>query len=495
MSLAPRLDLRQTQSLVMTPQLQQAIKLLALSNLELETHIATTLEANPLVELGEVSFEEGPAATAVEHAEPSADDVGNLEQALDIDPAAVDHDGERADPQLGLQFAKAGRDDAGGGPSGDPEGATYREQAANADVGLAQHLSDQLPGYAHDAREAMIASRIIHELEDTGYLCTELASLAQELGVPLAEAERALALVQSLDPAGVGARTLRECLVLQAKDADRYDPCMARLIDNLDLVADGGFVRLKRLCDVDDEDLAQMLAELRGYDPKPGCRYCVDGDTTIVPDLLVTKSQDGAWDVRINEASLPRLIVNHEYYVTLRKGCADRRQRAWLDEQLSQANWLTKALDQRQKTILKTAAAILQHQSGFLEHGVGALRILTLREIAETIDMHESTVSRVTNNKYLHCPRGTFELKYFFSSGVATTGADGGTSAAAVKARIKALTDAEGGANILSDDSLVDRLQSEGIDIARRTVAKYREAMGIGSSVQRRRQKKLRAFK
>jgi RNA polymerase sigma-54 factor len=289
----------------------------------------------------------------------------------------------------------------------------------------------------------------------------------------------------------VGARTLSECLALQAREADRYDPCMARLIDNLELVARGDFARLKRMCDVDDEDFTEMLNELRGYDPKPGLRFGGGGREPVVPDILIAPVGEDGWDIALNQATLPRLVVNRAYYVELRGGCTGRDAKSWLSEKLADAKWLIKALDQRQRTILKVAAEIVKQQEGFFRRGVAHLKPLTLRTVAEAIAVHESTVSRVTSNKYLHCPRGTFELKYFFTSGVAS--ADGGStvSAETVKAQIRALCDAEEAANILSDDQLVDLLRQKGFDLARRTVAKYREAIGIGSSVQRRRQKKL----
>jgi RNA polymerase sigma-54 factor len=297
--------------------------------------------------------------------------------------------------------------------------------------------------------------------------------------------------VQALDPTGVGARTLSECLALQAIEADRYDPCMKRLIENLDLVAKGSFAQLKRMCGVDDEDFADMLNELRGYDPKPGLKFGLVREAPVVPDILITAGKDGGWDIALNQATLPRLIVNRSYYVELRGTCGDREAKSWLSEKLADANWLIKALDQRQKTILKVAAEIVKQQDGFFRRGVSELKPLTLRTVAEAIEMHESTVSRVTSNKYLHCQRGTFELKYFFTSGVASTTGEGGVSAEAVKAQIRALCDAEKPDDILSDDALVDLLNAKGFGLARRTVAKYREAIGIGSSVQRRRQKKL----
>ncbi|MEZ5681313.1 MAG: RNA polymerase factor sigma-54 [Erythrobacter sp.] len=483
MALGPRLDLRQTQSLVMTPQLQQAIKLLALSNLEIETFVAEALESNPLLEIGEVRREAGEDAPSDSLEHDSAPDFDG-ESALDVAAHALDPEAAPGD------MGDWSRSD---GPAMSADDLPDLENRSGEGPTLAEHLSEQVGAVAHDAREALIAQRIIGELDEAGYLHTELRHLAEELGAPLAEVERALELVQSLDPTGVGARSLAECLALQAREADRYDPCMARLIDNLDLLAAGDVARLKRLCEVDEEDFADMLAELRTYDPKPGCRYGGGTEAAIVPDVLVTPAARGGWDIRINEASLPRLVVNREYYVELKAGARDKASTAWLNEQLGEADWLIRALDQRQKTILKTAAEIVKRQEGFFKEGVTAMRPLTLREVAETIEMHESTVSRVTSNKYLSCPRGTFELKFFFSSGVAA--ADGeGASSEAIKARIRALCDAEDPKKVLSDEALAGLLKQEGYDLARRTVAKYREAIGIGSSAQRRREKKIRAM-
>jgi RNA polymerase sigma-54 factor len=272
---------------------------------------------------------------------------------------------------------------------------------------------------------------------------------------------------------------------------------MQKLIANLDLVARGEVARLKRLCDVDDEDFADMLRELRGYDPKPGLAFAPASDSAIVPDILLRSNGKGGWDIALNEETLPRLIVNREYFLELREGAPSKEAQGWLKEKLADAHWLLKALDQRQKTILKTAAEIVRQQDGFFRCGISHLRPLTLREVAERVEMHESTISRVTTNKYLHCERGTFELKYFFTSGVARKGDAGdgeGASSAAIKARIRALVDAEDPKKVLSDQSLVDLLNAEGFDLARRTVAKYREAIGIGSSAERRRAKKLKAL-
>jgi RNA polymerase sigma-54 factor len=502
MALGPRLDLRQSQSLVMTPQLQQAIKLLALSNLEVETFIGEALEANPLLDVGEAAPAE-PAAELSEHIEarrttlessPVDQLIGEGKAAddapLDIDPAALDRDRDTGDSHSGPDW---GGEFSSGGSGEDFPSIDERGEAG---VTLVAHLQAQLGAVSRDLRQIAIAEHIIGQLDATGYLTAPLRAIAEDLGVALAEAEAALALVQTLDPTGVGARSLSECIALQAQEADRYDPAMARLIDNLDLIAHGELARVKRMCGVDDEDFADMLAELRSYDPRPGLRFEDGGGEPVTPDVLLTPSLDrhgqfSGWDIALNQATLPRLIVNRSYYVELKTACGGKAERGWLSEKLADANWLIKALDQRAKTILKVAAEIVVQQDAFFRHGVAHLKPLTLRAVAEAIGMHESTVSRVTSNKYLSCPRGTYELKFFFTSGVASADGEGAVSAEAVKAGIRQLIEAETADAILSDDALVDLLKAKGFDLARRTVAKYREAIGLGSSVQRRRQKAL----
>mgnify|MGYP001795558905 CR=1 FL=1 len=497
MALGPRLDLRQSQSLVMTPQLQQAIKLLAASNLEIESFIGDALEENPLLEAGSTSSEnlgEPGEPDDIPREEFTSDQLmaqgaGEGDAPLDLDTSALDRDRDTGDGSFLSRTASA-EDWGGGVNAGQGQEAFDFEATRAADVTLGDHLLGQIGAVASSDKEAFIARHIIGLLDDAGYLPFDLREIAGDLGIALAEAENALEAVQSHDPSGVGARNLSECLTIQAREADRYDPCMAELLNHLDLIAKGEVARLKRLCRVDDEDLGDMLNELRQYDPKPGLAFSPASETAIVPDVLLTPNGENGWDISLNEQTLPRLIVNRDYYVELSNGAADQEAQGWLKEKLSDAHWLIRALDQRQKTILKTAAEIVKQQDGFFRRGVSELRPLTLREVAEQIEMHESTVSRVTSNKYLWCERGTFELKYFFSSGVASSDGEGASSEA-IKARIKALTDAEDPKKVLSDQKLVDLLQEEGFDLARRTVAKYREAIGIGSSAQRRRAKKI----
>ena len=511
MAIGPRLDLRQSQSLVMTPQLQQAIKLLALSNLELETVIAEAVADNPLLETGDAA----PAGEAVEiefgderrtNLESSSVDqlIGegraSDDRPLDIDVGALDNDrdtgdGIGAERASSFELERGGSEGGGSGGAGENGGLSLDERGGG-DPTLAEHLHAQVGPAASDARQAAIARWLIDQLDEAGYLETPLREVAEMLGAPLAEIEDALRVVQSLDPTGVGARSLSECLALQAIEADRHDPCMKRLIENLDLVAKGAFAQLKRMCGVDDEDFADMLAELRSYDPRPGLRFGSTVSEAVTPDILIrarAPDKDGyaGWDIALNQATLPRLVVNRSYYVELKRACGDKESRGWLGDKLADANWLMKALDQRQKTILKVAAEIVKQQDGFFRRGVSQLKPLTLRTVADAIEMHESTVSRVTSNKYLNCDRGTFELKYFFTSGVASSDGEGSVSAETVKAQIRALIESEEPNAILSDDTLVELLRARGFDLARRTVAKYREAIALGSSVQRRRQKTL----
>jgi RNA polymerase sigma-54 factor len=507
MALGPRLDLRQSQSLVMTPQLQQAIKLLTLSNLEVEAFIGEALDANPLLDIADAgearaeTVDPGEPEMRRTHLETSPVDQlvgegrGAEDRPLDIDPTTLDRDRDTGDGDASERLAPADSGDwSASSGGGDSEGPGIDAHGA-ATASLAEHLHAQIGATTRDAQLLFVARWLIDQLDDAGYLVQPLAEAADMLGVTLPVAERALALVQALDPTGVGARSLSECLVLQAREADRYDPCMARLLDNLELLVRGELARLRRMCGVDEDDFADMLTELRGYDPKPGLRFGSSGGEAIVPDILVREvvQQDGTrgWDIAINQATLPRLIVNRAYYVEMRGACVSKEARAWLGERLADANWLLKALDQRQKTILKVAAEVVRQQDGFFREGVSQLRPLTLRTVAEAVSLHESTISRVTSNKYLNCARGTYELKYFFTSGVASSDGEGAVSAEAVKAAIRQLIDAEDAKAVLSDDTLVDLLRARGFDLARRTVAKYREAIGLGSSVQRRRQKAL----
>ena len=485
MGLGPRIDIRVSQQLVMTQQLQAAIKLLALSNLEIEAVIAEELAKNPLLEAlpGEGARGEGVVVREDrEYGEEASDPTGSDEligSKLGTEDSPVDMDWREAALETD-SFA-----DVGGGSGGDE--AFDFDRLEGGESGLAEHLLAQLHGTGGTL--GRLAEAIVNELEETGYLDTPLKVIADECQASLKEADEALALVQSLDPPGIAARSLEECIALQARAADRYDPAMARLIANLDLLAKGRMADLRRICGVDDEDLADMVRELRAYDPKPGCQFVSKEAEAITPDLFVRKTK-GGWIVELNNGALPRVLVNRRYHAELKRGPQDKASKAWLSDSLASANWLVKALDQRARTIVKVATEVVKQQEAFFENGVSALRPLTLAKVAEAIEMHESTVSRVTSNKYLSCDRGMFELKYFFGSGVSSESGEG-AAAQAVKAAIRSIIEAED--EILSDDAIAALLKQRGIEAARRTVVKYREAMGIGSSIQRRRQRKMTA--
>jgi RNA polymerase sigma-54 factor len=483
MGLGPSLSIRHSQQLVLTPQLTQAIKLLQLSNLELDAYIAEELSKNPLLEArSEEGGDEQPADFGADAADsdeapddPGADDL-ILGQADDDRPLDVDWQSEALETDSFSDVVT----------SGGAEEAFDFDRVQYAASSLAEYLTDQLHGASGPVGD--LARIIAEALDETGYLTVSLDQIAELTGAPLALVEQALELVQGLDPPGVGARSLAECLALQAKAADRYDPAMARLIDNLDLLSKGRTADLKRICGVDDEDLADMIRELRAYDPKPGCRFSGSAAAEVAPDIFVRRTRTG-FAVELNQATLPRVLVNRRYYQELKSGPQDKASRAWLSECLQSASWLVKALDQRARTIVKVVSEIVKRQQRFFERGVSAMKPLTLREVAEAIGMHESTVSRVTSNKYLLCDRGLYELKYFFGSGVASAEGEGGAAAEAVKAAIKDVIDAE--TEVLSDDAIAALLKQRGFDVARRTVVKYREAMGIGSSIQRRRLRKI----
>ncbi len=497
--LGQRLEFRQSQSLVMTPQLRQAIKLLQFTNLEAAAFVDEELERNPLLERDDRSEHVGEAPAldqrplAVAEGAEAVELVGGSTMAegggpLDtgIDDRFEQHgaaDGAAPEP---TSFGKAG---GGGGFEGDDRGI---DDLAEDPRGLRDHLGEQLRlGFA-DPVERMIGAHLIALLDPAGRLSADPADVARALGCDLARVEAVRARMMRFDPAGLFARSLRECLAAQLAELDRLDPAMAALLDNLDLLGRREHRRLMQICGVDGEDMAQMIAEVTALDPKPGARFELAPAHSVIPDVLMRRAADGAWLLELNPETMPRVLVNESYLarVSLRAG---REEKSFLSEKLSTANWLVKSLQQRAQTILKVAAEIVRRQDGFFRLGIGHMRPLILRDIADAVEMHESTVSRVTANKYIATPRGTFELKYFFTTAIAGTAGGESHSAETVRHRIRALVLAEAAQDVLSDDAIVAALRGEGVDIARRTVAKYREALRIPSSVQRKREKAVPA--
>jgi RNA polymerase sigma-54 factor len=526
MALTQRLEFRQSQSLVMTPQLMQAIKLLQLSNLDLSTFVEEELERNPLLERAAeaheppVPGEQGPERAEMadsEHAGVSEDftsgqsdlsggagegfepgqedwlsrDLGSrteIEQTLDtgLDNVFSEEPAEAA-ARSAQDAAPTAYTEWGGGASSDEE---YNLEAfVAAEVPLADHLAEQLSVAFTAQSDRMIGQYLIDLVDEAGYLPADLGQAAERLGAKPADVEAVLSVLQRFDPPGICARSLSECLAIQLRELNRYDPAMQALVEHLDLLAKRDLAALRKACGVDDEDIADMIGEIRRLDPKPGLRFGTSRLQTMVPDVYVRPGPDGGWQVELNSDTLPRVLVNQTYYAELSKTIKKDGDKSYFTDCLQNATWLVRALDQRARTILKVATEIVRQQDGFFTHGVAHLRPLNLKAVADAIQMHESTVSRVTANKYMATNRGTFELKYFFTASIAS--ADGGEahSAEAVRHHIKQLIDAEDTNAILSDDTIVERLRASGIDIARRTVAKYREAMRIPSSVQRRREK------
>jgi len=514
MVITTKLELRQTHSLVMTPQLQQAIKLLQLSNLELAAFVEAELERNPLLEHAEAD-ETGPAAAdpgdepgAPANEEQEAEsEAGEAEAGEGDDKDWIDLEagGPRTE-ELDIEPQDAFPDPDGVSPGAlktsgwsalDRSMGASREGNPNLEAYVAEertlkdHLTEQLALAFADPPRRLIGYHLIDMTDEAGYLHGDLAALAELLGAPLELIEETLGVMQGFDPCGVFARDLRECLILQLKEQDRCDPAMAALVENLDLLARHDLAALKRAAGVSDEDLVDMIREVRRLNPKPGLRYSQAPAQPIVPDVLVRALADGSFHVELNSDTLPRVLVNRSYYATISKSATRKDEKSYLADCFQTANWLVKSLDQRARTILKVAQEIVRQQDAFFTYGIRHLRPLNLKTVADAIAMHESTVSRVTANKYMATNRGLFELKYFFTSAIAATSDGDAHSSESVRDRIRAMIEAEPAGTILSDDKIVERLKGDGIDIARRTVAKYREALRIPSSVQRRRLKRL----
>jgi RNA polymerase sigma-54 factor len=497
--IGPRLELRQGQSLVVTPQLQQAIKLLQLSNLELEAYVEAELERNPLLQRDEADrqpeTEEAPPVEAEgRELELSGADASSAEAAVDAreedlyaDASAADRAADRGgEGEAPLtDWSRAGK---GGGVELD--GDLFERLGERAKT-LAEHLSDQAAMAGFTPAEHAIALSLIDGVDEGGYLRTPLAEIADRLGCSEPAVERVLQTCQGFEPTGVLARSVPECLALQLKERNRFDPAMAALVANLDLLARRDLQGLRRACGVDEDDLKDMIAELKALTPRPGAAFGAETVQTVIPDVFVREDPAGGWRVDLNADTLPKLLVDQRYCARVSGAARSDQDKTFLTECLASANWLVKSLDQRAKTILKVSSEIVRQQDAFLAFGVEHLRPLNLKTVADAIGMHESTVSRVTSNKYVATPRGVFELKFFFTSSIASSDGGAAHSAEAVRHKIKQLIEAEAREDdVHSDDRIVEILKEAGVDIARRTVAKYREAMRIPSSLERKRQLK-----
>lgn len=494
MALSAKLQVRQSQSLVITPQLMQAIRLLQMSGLELERFVSAELEANPLLaehdetepeiggELSEADLsgpgraldqaDEAPRNEAAGNEAEAPEILSDYSDVADWMPSGGSCPGtqSRHDNEFGLDFNLRARESL-------PEFLEHRIDAA----------------FAGAPSERMIARSLLAGLDEAGYLTVTLESLATRLGLAEEAIERVLLRCQELAPTGLFARSLAECLALQLAERNRLDPAMQALLANLERLAAGERAGLCAVCGVDRADLDDMIAEIRALDPKPGLGFSGEAIQAVIPDVFVRHAPGGGWIVELNDAALPRLIVNRIYHAKLSARSPRDGEKRFLADCLQKASWLEKSLDQRARTVLSVASEIVRRQEGFLEDGVAYLRPLNLRMVADTLGVHESTVSRAAANKTIATPRGIFEFRYFFTGAIPASSGHEAHSAESVRHRIRKLVQNELPESVLSDDGIVTLLSREGIEIARRTVAKYREAMRIGSSVERRREKRLRA--
>ena len=508
MAVSVKLQARQTQNLAMTPQLVQSIKLLQMNSIELLQHIEQEMEKNPLLELADESAtdyvrsgEQGREAAPEASSEKKQDSAG-VSDELDTSRQALEEkldsnfenefDGDRSGGEEGSEafHTTGGGLGSSSGPSMASAEAYNLEEFTAGTVTLRDHLNEQLAVMKLSAVERLVAGELIDSLDEDGYMRRETGEIALQLGVPEETVLTALAHVQQLEPTGIGARDLSECLSMQLKERDRFDPAMACLISNLDLLARRDFNQLRKLCQVDLEDIMQMMEEIRLLDPRPARAFDHTPVQTVIPDVFVSERPDGGFAVELNPDALPRVLVNQTYQAVLSRKNGDKREKAFITDCLQNANWLVRSLEQRAQTILKVMTEVVRQQDGFFAFGIRHLKPMSLKQVADAIGVHESTVSRVTSNKYVLTNRGLFELKFFFTAAIQATGGDESHSAESVRHEIRRLIEGEKADKVLSDDTIVDILNKQGVDIARRTVAKYREAMNIPSSVQRRREKR-----
>jgi len=505
MALSAKLAMRQGQAMVLTPQLLQAIKLLQMPSYELTAFVESELERNPLLDRAD----EGPEfiAPAVEAAAEPGDwagetlavapadlarDLGTeIDNAFDPDRAVTPAETVAQGEGPGLTIGEWSGGGGGAGGGGDEDAADLEAYVA-AQESFPEFLSRQAMVALPDPIDRMIAAALIDALDEAGYLRADLADLARQLGAPLKRVERVLGRLQTLEPTGVFARDLAECLKLQLIERDRFDPAMAALVANLPLLARREMAALKKICGVDDEDMAEMIGEIRRLDPKPGRAYGGTSEPLAIPDVLVTAAQNAGWRVELNPNALPRVLVNETYAAIVKRGATRDEDKQYISAQLQSAHWLTKSLEQRARTILNVATEIVRRQDAFLIEGVASLKPLNLKTVADAIGVHESTVSRATSNKYIATPRGMFEMKYFFTASLPSSVYGEAHSAEAVRYKIRQMIEAEDPRKVLSDDDIVGKLRALDIAVARRTVAKYRDNLKIPSSMDRRRVKMAR---
>ena len=481
MAVTPKLEIKQSQSLLMTPQLRQAIGILQLNNIELNELVSKELESNPLLEKEDdkIDTSENSEQTIDEYDSSILPQEEIFAEDTNYDSAFDDSDSDRAGHEASWTdyYASSHKKDI-------DDDFDYLEQKVADEESVYELLNRQINSKFTSSKERLIASRMCSFLDGGGYFTGDLPTLAKQLKIPETDLEKILRTLQTFEPSGIFARTLKECLSVQLSDINRLDDMMKTMLENLELLADGKLKELKRICHADDDDIASMIADIKSLNPKPLAKYTTDTNSYIIPDVFVHRNKYGEYWVELNQDTLPRVLINHQYMAQL--NLQDKNTSKYLKTQMNSATFLVKALHQRAETILHVSEQIVKHQRDFFEYGINHLKPMLLRDIAEATELHESTISRVTNNKYMHTPLGLFELKYFFSQASGMYNGDTQTSTISIKHKIKQLIENEGD-KILSDDAIVEVLATQSIRIARRTVAKYRDEMKIPTSAQRKR--------
>lgn len=455
MSVRQIITQKQGQTLALTPQLRQAIKLLELTNIELGEFLQVVVAENPLL---------------------ICDDSN---RSISLDDGKSSHGAAESD------FSNMWT--GNGVRESENDGESFAERIADKAISLREFLRQQLNSTFSDSKSLIIGAYLIDNIDDTGYFTVPISKVTADLGGDENEIDEILQVMQKFEPTGVFSRSLAECLKIQMHERRRLDPIAERFLNNLDLFAQGKIEHLVKVCLTDRETLAEIMAEIRTLDPKPGLKFCHEELGVVIPEATIRQDGD-SWVVHLNAGALPRILLDQSYYAEVSKSSGhDKDAKLYINERYQAANHLIKALDQRAKTILKVCQGIVESQRQFFAHGVRYLKPMILKDIAEKIDVHESTVSRITNGKYISTPRGIFELKYFFNSAISTNlGGTLETSSESVRQRIKEIIEEEKTESPMSDEDLMHELSAEGIKIARRTIAKYRESLGIATSFQRK---------
>jgi len=512
MAQSAKLQLRQSQGLALTPQLMQSIKLLQMNAVELNSFVQSEIEKNPLLELSPPTqeFPEERRGRELGQDGGPQSDHNNQNQAsqnieenrpLDLENGSQEWaaNSQNDDQSSTDSFApKSGLSEHGATAPGSG-GLEYSGSANDLEAYVASHqslrdfLTQQAALTFRNNDELRIAHGIIDMIDADGYLRGDLATLVKPPAVDMAAISGILNQVQKFDPPGVGARNLAECMRLQLIEKNRLDPAMRIFTDNLELLARRDYKKLAQLCRVDHQDLIDMAREIQELEPRPGDAFDSTPVQNIVADVFISTKNDGSWHIELNTQTLPKVLINREYYAEIKDLGLKNADRKYMVDSLQSANWLVASLDQRAQTILKVATEIVKQQDMFFVRGKEFLKPLTLKMVAEKIEMHESTVSRVTTNKYLSCDKGIFEFKYFFMSGIGAKDGGVGYGGQSIRLKIQNMIGSETSNSVLSDDKIANLLSEEGIDIARRTVTKYRESLGILSSIQRRRELNARS--